>query len=102
MVCEIPTSSQYSFDVSFCPKNPIVIASSSYDGRVSIFGVSGGVQTPVTSSKLADSFPGMDMALSTPVPSQQPAFLQLRDAPKWFKRPCGASFAVSFYNFFLN
>jgi len=96
MLCDIPTSSQYSFDVSFCPKNPIVIASSSYDGRVSIFGLSGGAQTPVTSSKLADSFPGMDLTMTnTAIPSQQPSLLQLRDAPKWLKRPCGASFAVS-------
>ncbi|CAG7824437.1 unnamed protein product [Allacma fusca] len=94
LLCEIPTTSQWSFDVSFCPRNPLVISSCSFDGRVSIFGLSGGAQQPVTSSKLADSFPGMDMTIAqTPVPTQKPATLQLRDAPKWLKRPCGASFA---------
>ena len=96
-MCDIQTSCQWSFDVSFCPKNPVVISTSSFDGRISVFGLSGGCQQPVTTSKLADSFPGMDMDIShTPVPVQKPASVHLRDAPKWLKRPCGASFAVSF------
>jgi len=38
----------------------------------------------------------MDMTMShAPVPSQKPTVFQLRDPPKWLKRPCGASFTVS-------
>lgn len=95
MVYEIPTSSQWSFDVAFCPRNPLVVSSCSFDGRISIYGLSGGAQIPVTSSKLADSFPGMDMSMShAPVPAQATTPQQLRDPPKWMKRPAGASFAV--------
>jgi hypothetical protein len=96
MVLDMPTSCQWSFDVSFCPRNPIVLSTSSFDGRISLYSLAGGSQQPVTSSKLADSFPGMDLDMShTPVPAQKPISLNLRDAPKWLKRPCGASFAVS-------
>jgi len=96
MVLDIPTSSQWSFDVSFCPKNPIVVSSCTFDGRISMYGLSGGAQQPVTSSKLADSFPGMDMSMShAPLPTQPTSSQQLRDPPKWMKRPSGVSFAVS-------
>lgn len=95
MVLDIPTASQWSFDVSFCPRNPLVFSTSTFDGRITIHGLSGGAQQPVTSSKLADSFPGMDMSISNaPVPAQQTAPQQLRDPPKWLKRPSGVSFAV--------
>lgn len=36
----------------------------------------------------------MDLS-HAPVPTQKPAPVNLRDPPKWLKRPCGASFAVS-------
>ncbi|CAL8099465.1 unnamed protein product [Orchesella dallaii] len=104
MVLDIPTSSQWSFDVSFCPKNPIVASSCTFDGRISMYGLSGGAQQPVTSSKLADSFPGMDMSMShAPLPTQPTTSQQLRDPPKWMKRPSGVSFAfggrlISFQN----
>lgn len=101
MVLDIPTASQWSFDVSFCPKNPIILSSCTFDGRISLYGLSGGAQQPVTSSKLADSFPGMDMSISNaPVPSQQTTSQQIRDPPKWYKRPAGVSFAVSRTFFF--
>ena len=48
VVFELPTSSQWSFDVQFCPRNPAVISSSSFDGHVSIYSLMGG-------SKLAQS-----------------------------------------------
>jgi len=44
VLCELPTSGQWSFDVSWCPRNPAVIASASFDGRVSIYSLLGGQQ----------------------------------------------------------
>ena len=38
VVCELASSTQWSFDVSWCPRNPAVIASASFDGRVSLMG----------------------------------------------------------------
>jgi hypothetical protein len=34
IVAELPTSHQWSFDVSWCPRNPAIIASASFDGHV--------------------------------------------------------------------
>ena len=36
IVAELPTSNQWSFEVSWCPRNPAVIASASFDGHVSV------------------------------------------------------------------
>lgn len=42
IVYELPTTSQWSFDVAWCPRNPAVVCSSSFDGHVSVFSLMGG------------------------------------------------------------
>ena len=44
VLCELSSSSQWSFDVSFCPRNPAVVAAASFDGRVSVYSLMGGQQ----------------------------------------------------------
>ncbi len=101
VLCELATSGQWSFDVSWCPRNPAVIASSSFDGRVSIYSLLGGQQQvdQSASSNIADSFPGMETMRPVSVsPGQQASQAQVASSqqlskpPKWLKRPCGASF----------
>ena len=44
VVCELASSNDgcWSFDVSWCPRNPTVIAASSFDGKVSVYSLLGG------------------------------------------------------------
>ena len=42
VVYELPTSHQWSFDVQWCPRNPNVISSSSFDGHVTAYSLMGG------------------------------------------------------------
>ena len=44
VVCELSSSNQFCFDVSWCPRNPGVISSSSFDGHVSVHSLMGGQQ----------------------------------------------------------
>ncbi len=44
VLCELATSGQWIFDVSWCPRNPAVIASASFDGKVSVYSLLGGQQ----------------------------------------------------------
>ena len=79
--------------MSWCPRNPAVIAGSSFDHRVSIYSLMGGQQQVQPTSNIADSFPGME----TMQPVEQTArsktqTVQLKQPPKWLRRPCGASF----------
>ncbi|XP_066903921.1 protein transport protein Sec31A isoform X2 [Halyomorpha halys] len=93
IVCEIPNSQQWIFEVSWCPRNPSLIASSSCDGHTSIYSITGSPATQVqTNTKIADSFPGMgDGIPDHHIQSQQPV-VDLKKAPKWLRKPVGASF----------
>ena len=42
VVYELPTSTQWCFDVQWCPRNPAIISSSSFDGHVSLYSLMGG------------------------------------------------------------
>ena len=92
IVAELPTSNQWSFDVSWCPRNPGVIASASFDGRVSVYSLMGGQQQVQPNTNLTDSFgPGIQDIPGRPV-SQPKVTCQLKSPPKWLRSPCGASF----------
>lgn len=93
IVCEIPNSQQWIFEVSWCPRNPSLIASSSCDGHTSIYSITGSPATQVqTNTKIADSFPGMGEGIPDHhIQSQQPV-VDLKKAPKWLRKPVGASF----------
>lgn len=88
-------------DVSWCPRNPALIASSSLDGAVSIYSLYGGTQHQVqTTNKIADSFPGMEHFAQAPTPqaTTQIHYNDLKKPPKWMKQPIGAKFGVSLHS----
>jgi len=90
IVAELPTSNQWSFEVSWCPRNPGVIASASFDGHVSVHSLMGGQQQVQPSSRVEESFgASMNNAANQPGPQ---VTMQLKEPPKWLRRPCGASF----------
>lgn len=97
VLSQVAQTLQWNFDVAWCPRNPALIAASSFDGHVSVYSLMGGQQQQVqTSDKIADSFPGMDGYVQAPCPQQAPPVsVDLTKPPKWLKRPVGASFAVN-------
>ena len=42
VVYELPTNNQWSFDVQWCPRNPGLISSSTFDGHVGVYSLMGG------------------------------------------------------------
>lgn len=94
VVCELPTSNQWSFDVAWCPRNPAVIASSSFDGHVSVYSLMGGQQQVQCSSKIAESFPDAEKITQAQIPqsSHRHISISLQKPPKWLRKPVGASF----------
>ncbi|XP_017886160.1 protein transport protein Sec31A isoform X2 [Ceratina calcarata] len=94
VICELAQTNQWNFDVSWCPRHPGLVVGTSFDGHAAVYSLLGGQQqmSVETSNKIVDSFPGMD-PFSQPPPSVQnePAVI-LTKAPKWLKRPFGASF----------
>lgn len=42
MLYELPTNTQWCFDIQWCPRNPAVLSAASFDGRISIYSIMGG------------------------------------------------------------
>ncbi|CAG9767294.1 unnamed protein product [Ceutorhynchus assimilis] len=106
VLSEICKTNQWSFDVVWSPKNPVLIACPNYDGHVSVYSIMGGkTQQIQTSNKIADSFPGMDGFAQAPTQQQSRATVSVDPTkpPKWLRKPAGARFGfggklISFEN----
>ncbi|KAB2002674.1 hypothetical protein ES319_D11G081600v1 [Gossypium barbadense] len=71
IVCELPAGNNWNFDVHWYPKMPGIISASSFDGKIGIYNIEGCSRYSVGE---------LDFGAAS-----------LR-APKWYKRPVGASF----------
>ncbi|KAI1905323.1 hypothetical protein AGOR_G00014910 [Albula goreensis] len=102
---ELPTSTQWCFDIQWCPRNPAVLSAASFDGRISIYSIMGGSnqgEIQQQADQISNSFGNMDPfgmgqalpALQLPQTSAPPTSITpLKKPPKWIRRPVGASFA---------
>jgi len=101
VVYDLTTNSQWSFDIQWCPRDPNIISSGSFDGQISIYSLmTGGFQADSSVSNrqrdaLAESF-GSNFGSSLPVVQDTPKKIvgkPLKNPPKWMKSSCGVSFA---------
>ncbi|KAM5271372.1 protein transport protein Sec31A isoform 26-T26 [Ctenodactylus gundi] len=102
---ELPTNTQWCFDVQWCPRNPAILSAASFDGHISVYSVMGGSTDGLRQKhvdKLSSSFGNLDpFGTGQPLPPlqipQQPAqhstVLPLKKPPRWIRRPVGASFS---------
>ena len=104
MVYELPATSQWIFECHWCPRNPSIISTASFDGHVTMYSLLGGGGTEnkgadPTQAQVAPPPSSGDFFndLSSSVASRNRVVetAPLKTPPKWFRRPCGASFAVS-------
>ncbi|CAN6455972.1 unnamed protein product [Victoria cruziana] len=79
IVCELPASTNWNFDIHWYPKIPGVISASSFDGKIGVYNIE-------ACSRLSSAESDFGGALST---SGTSAHLR---APKWLKRPVGVAF----------
>ncbi|XP_028990419.1 protein transport protein Sec31A isoform X1 [Betta splendens] len=105
VIYELPTANQWCFDVQWCPRNPALLSTASFDGRITVYSVMGGslkAQQQSTVDKISSSFDTMDPfgtgqvlpPLQVPQPTVQETIVPpLKKPPKWVRRPVGASFA---------
>ncbi|KAM6901921.1 protein transport protein Sec31A isoform 7-T7 [Lycodopsis pacificus] len=105
VVYELPTSSQWCFDIQWCPRNPAVLSAASFDGHIDIYSIMGGTdqaQSQRDADQISNSFGNMDPfgTGQTLPPLQLPQTAappvtgnSLKKPPKWIRRPVGASFA---------
>ncbi|XP_054248150.1 protein transport protein Sec31A isoform X5 [Indicator indicator] len=102
---ELPTNTQWCFDIQWCPRNPSVLSAASFDGRISIYSIMGGSMDGLRQKQvdqLSSSFGNLDpFGTGQPLPplqlpqqaAPQSIVLPLKKPPKWIRRPVGASFS---------
>ncbi|KAJ6657468.1 hypothetical protein lerEdw1_002403 [Lerista edwardsae] len=102
---ELPTNTQWCFDVQWCPRNPALLSAASFDGRISIYSIMGGSTDSLRqkqADKLSSSFGSLDpFGTGQPLPplqlpqqtTPQSTVMPLKKPPKWIRRPVGASFS---------
>uniref|UniRef100_A0A3B5Q5I7 Protein transport protein Sec31A n=1 Tax=Xiphophorus maculatus TaxID=8083 RepID=A0A3B5Q5I7_XIPMA len=102
---ELPTGSQWCFDIQWCPRNPAVLSAAGFDGHIDIYSIMGGssqAQSQRHADQISNSFGNLDpFGTGQPLPPLQlpqtpaaPATVNpLKKPPKWIRRPVGASFA---------
>ncbi|CAD6913139.1 unnamed protein product [Tilletia controversa] len=103
-VGEVGHSENWNFDVQWCPRNPSMLATASFDGKIKIHGLQNTgpeddvAAAPAIATQLAD---GADLfnlpagSLDTGAAGDAtftPHALSLTQPPKWLKRPVTASF----------
>ncbi|XP_069637697.1 protein transport protein Sec31A isoform X11 [Haliaeetus albicilla] len=102
---ELPTNTQWCFDIQWCPRNPAVLSAASFDGRISVYSIMGGSTDGLRQKQvdqLSSSFGNLDpFGMGQPLPplqlpqqtAPQSVILPLKKPPKWIRRPVGASFS---------
>ncbi|XP_069341496.1 protein transport protein Sec31A isoform X13 [Eulemur rufifrons] len=102
---ELPTNTQWCFDIQWCPRNPAVLSAASFDGRISVYSIMGGSTDGLRQKqvdKLSSSFGNLDpFGTGQPLPplqipqqtAQHSIVLPLKKPPRWIRRPVGASFS---------
>ncbi|XP_047421867.1 protein transport protein Sec31A isoform X15 [Sciurus carolinensis] len=102
---ELPTNTQWCFDIQWCPRNPAVLSAASFDGRISVYSIMGGSTDGLRQKqvdKLSSSFGNLDpFGTGQPLPplqipqqaTQHSIVLPLKKPPRWIRRPVGASFS---------
>ncbi|XP_030059374.1 protein transport protein Sec31B isoform X1 [Microcaecilia unicolor] len=104
VVYELPTRSQWCFDVQWCPRYPSVFSAASFDGWINVYSIMGGSldsQQQSQCDKISASFNNLDpFGTGQPLPSLQvPQKVQatvispVKKPPRWMCRPVGVSFA---------
>ena len=95
IVGELPSSDNWSFQTAWCPRNPDLIATASFDGKIGIHSLqntheandAGRQATKTTVSNPDDIFggqPGEESSSAT--------VLSLKQPPKWLRPPVSVSF----------
>lgn len=91
VIGEFPPSTNWAFEVQWCPKNPDLLSTASFDGKVSIYSIQAKSTVDPTHSLSPQSpHDPFHAALHSNI-TKQPTFT-LKHPPKWMRRPVGAIF----------
>ncbi|KAK6457580.1 component of the COPII coat of ER-golgi vesicles [Scheffersomyces xylosifermentans] len=86
---EYPTTANWAFQTRFAPSAPDIFATASFDGKVIVQSLQD--TSPPVSAKVTSNDDNVFWNQLSITDTQQPVF-DIKQAPKWLKRPVSASF----------
>ncbi|EST08137.1 Steroid receptor RNA activator-protein/coat protein complex II, Sec31 [Kalmanozyma brasiliensis GHG001] len=92
IVGELPSSSNWSFEVQWSPRNPAMLATASFDGKIGVHSLqsTNAPETEVAATQQAAD--GSDFFNQTVTGDATSKGLSLKQPPKWLRRPVSAVF----------
>ncbi|KAG7440702.1 uncharacterized protein BT62DRAFT_937821 [Guyanagaster necrorhizus] len=91
IIGELPSASNWAFQVEWCPRNPDLLATAFFDGTVGIHSIQSTNEPPAVATSAAAGN-GADIFDSTGYSQAQGGTLSLKQPPKWLRRPASNSF----------
>ncbi|KAK4683998.1 protein transport protein SEC31, partial [Tremellales sp. Uapishka_1] len=95
IIGELPAANDWSFQTSWCPRNPDLLATASFDGHIGIHSLQT-TQTPAKPSHELSATATADDVFGAlgnePSTEETDSVLSLKQPPKWLRRPVSASF----------
>ena len=99
MVGELPSSSNWTFDVQWSPRNPDLLATASFDGKIGVHSLQAisandeaAAAAAAAQAQAQSAGDGADFFNNMPTAVAQPG-VSLKQPPKWLRRPVSATFA---------
>ncbi|WVQ75849.1 hypothetical protein IAR50_005482 [Cryptococcus sp. DSM 104548] len=95
VIGELPVSNDWTFQTSWCPRNPDLLATASFDGHIGIHSLQTTSEPQPAAQQLEEGASADDIfgALSNQQPTSESSnVLSLKQAPKWLRRPVSATF----------
>ncbi|KZT52640.1 hypothetical protein CALCODRAFT_81126 [Calocera cornea HHB12733] len=92
IIGELPSSNNWAFQVDWCPRNPDLLATASFDGTIGLHMLQSTNKDTPAPSAVASQADGADI-FDLPAAADQPkTSLSLKQPPKWLRRPTSSSF----------
>ncbi|OZJ04890.1 hypothetical protein BZG36_02498 [Bifiguratus adelaidae] len=91
---ELPHSTNWNFEVEWCPRNPDLLAIASFDGKITVHSLQGPQAEAGDAGLHLEPVAQSDDPFAPQIYTAPnvPTSLRLKQPPKWFRRPVGATF----------
>lgn len=92
IVGELPSSSNWSFEVQWSPRNPGMLATASFDGKIGVHSLQSTNAPENEAPAVQQLSDGSDFFNQSTAPEVASKGLSLKQPPKWLRRPVSAVF----------
>ncbi|KAF9527633.1 hypothetical protein CPB83DRAFT_815128 [Crepidotus variabilis] len=92
IIGELPSASNWAFQVDWCPRNPDMLATAFFDGTIGIHSIQTTNESAAKQSTAKSQADNADIFGTPADRANQQGTLSLKQPPKWLRRPVSSSF----------